>query len=63
MLELNTKPKLLAKHNQDPVKAAKKYGLCEQDVELIRKCDYDEIKKRFNHHHAASQVIVTFHTP
>jgi hypothetical protein len=63
LLDLNERPELLAKHNADPLGAARDYGLDEADIALIDDENYDEIKSRFNQKAAAAQLVATFHTP
>jgi len=46
MVELNTNPDALKKHDADPIKAAADFGLEDKDIELIKNQDVEEIKKR-----------------
>jgi len=46
VIELNTNPEALKKHNENPEIAAADFGLCETDVSIIANQDTEEVKKR-----------------
>lgn len=46
VIELNSSPEALEKHNQDCEQAARDFGLDENDVQLMKEQNVNEIKKR-----------------
>lgn len=63
IVELNADAKMLAKHNADSEGAARAYGLSDDDIELVKSQNHDEIKARFaNVQGAKVDSVLTFHT-
>lgn len=48
MMELNTNPEALAKHEANPEQSARDFGLSEDDVKLIASQDVAAIQKRLD---------------
>ena len=57
LVELDTNSELLEKYKKDPVGAATKYGLSEEDVKLFEDKNWDELEKRFSDASKAVRVI------
>jgi len=46
VIELNTNPEALKKHNENPERAAADFGLDKKDIAVISNQDTQEIKRR-----------------
>jgi len=46
VIELNTNPEALEKHNTDPANAAAEFGLDTKDISIITNKDTEEVKQR-----------------
>ncbi len=65
MVKMSEDPDLMAKHNSDPEKAARDFGLNEQDIALVASGDAVAIKQRCSKDGTpvVPTDIWTFHTP
>ena len=57
LVELDTNSKLLKAYKKDPVATAKKYGLPEDEVQIIADKKWDELSKRFDDTSKTIRVI------
>ncbi|BCO20025.1 MAG: hypothetical protein AAF364_16750 [Pseudomonadota bacterium] len=57
LVELDTNSELLEAYKKDPVATATKYGLSEEDVQLFKDKNWEEIEKRFTDENKAPRVV------
>lgn len=63
MVKISEDPDLMSRHNSDPAKAARDYGLNEDDIQVITSGDPVKIKQRCAVDDPFDPRIFTFHTP
>jgi hypothetical protein len=57
LVELDTNSELLEAYKKDPVATAAQYGLSEEDVQLFKDKNWEEIEKRFTDENKAPRVV------
>ncbi|GFD90127.1 hypothetical protein LHL20_02070 [Alteromonas sp. McT4-15] len=57
LVELDTNSELLEAYKKDPVATATQYGLSEEDVQLFKDKNWEEIEKRFTDENKAPRVV------